>query len=213
MEPRGGGMRNGGEASDEGGGGSHPKRRRGRPKTRTQAFVARGVALRAIRPREVQHEQEGAHAEEILRVGGGQGVLGPGRVSLHRELADTPPASFGSRRRGPRRGGSVRRPARPGGAQEQHAWRDIAPAMSPPVGEVPSVSIPVPELGITSTSNACRRRRRTNQVARDGPPAKRVCSGVRKERTEEERRDDLTSVLRYLDEEFAEKQQLSHNRE
>ncbi|KAH6983691.1 hypothetical protein BKA56DRAFT_615638 [Ilyonectria sp. MPI-CAGE-AT-0026] len=79
IEPRGGGMRNGGEASDEGGGGSHPKRRRRRPKTRTQAFVARGVALRAIRPREVQHEQEGAHAEETLRVGGGQGVLGPGR--------------------------------------------------------------------------------------------------------------------------------------
>lgn len=116
MEPRGGGMRNGGEASAEGGGGSHPKRRRGRPKTRTQAFAAREVALRAIRPREVQNEQENAHAEETLRAGGGQGVLGPGRVRLHRELADTPPAPFGSRRRRSRRGGSIRRPARPGGA-------------------------------------------------------------------------------------------------
>ncbi|KAH6874287.1 hypothetical protein B0T10DRAFT_376985, partial [Thelonectria olida] len=46
-----------------------------------------------------------------------------------------------------------------------------------------------------------------------GPPVKRVRSSVRRERTEEERREDLASVLRYLDEEFAEKERLSHNRE
>ncbi|KAH6869547.1 hypothetical protein B0T10DRAFT_593486, partial [Thelonectria olida] len=58
-----------------------------------------------------------------------------------------------------------------------------------------------------------RRRKRTTQVAREGPPAKRVRAGIRKERTEEERREDLTSVLRFLDDEFAEKERLSHDRE
>ncbi|KAH7117230.1 hypothetical protein B0J13DRAFT_533028 [Dactylonectria estremocensis] len=76
-EPRGGGTQKGHEPADDGG--KHPKRRTGRPRTRTQAFIAGGVALRAIRPREVQHEQEDAHAEETLRPGGGRGVLGPGR--------------------------------------------------------------------------------------------------------------------------------------
>ncbi|KAH6874269.1 hypothetical protein B0T10DRAFT_552895 [Thelonectria olida] len=210
-EHRGGGTQKGHEPADEGG--IHPKRRPGRPRTRNQASIAGGVALRAIRPREVQHEQEEAHTEETLRPGGGRGGFGPGRAGLRRGPADTPPAPFGSRRRGSRRAESARRPARPGGAQEQQAWRHIAPATSPMVREILAESVPVPELETTSTSNASRRRRRTNQIAREGPPVKRIRSDARKERTEEERREDLTSVLRSLDEEFAEKERLSHNRE
>ncbi|KAH7114033.1 hypothetical protein EDB81DRAFT_823558, partial [Dactylonectria macrodidyma] len=163
--------------------GNHSNRRTGEPSIRTQAFIARGGALRTLRPRE----------------------LDPERAGLHRGPADTPPAPFGSRRRG----------ARLGGAPEQQAWRHIAPATSPASREVVTVPGPVPELEITSTSNASWRRRRTtmNQAAGEGRSVKRVRSGVRKERTEEERREDLASVLRCLDEEFAEKERLSHNRE
>ncbi|KAH8648254.1 hypothetical protein BGZ61DRAFT_488071 [Ilyonectria robusta] len=72
-------VRNSDEAADEGGDRKHPKRRLGRPRTRTQAFIAGGVALRAIQLRKIQHKQEDIHTKETLRPGGGRGALSPGR--------------------------------------------------------------------------------------------------------------------------------------
>lgn len=168
MEPRGSSVRNGDKAADERGGGNYPKCRLGRPRTRTWAFIAGGVALRAIRPREVQHKQEDVYAEEILRLGGSRRVFSLGRLSQHCGPADNPPAPFGSRWRRSRRAGSVRRPIRLRGAQEQHAWRDIAPATPPPARKVPAESVLIPVLEIILTSNTSWRRRRINQIAKEG---------------------------------------------
>lgn len=49
--------------------------------------------------------------------------------------------------------------------------------------------------------------------AREGPLAKLVRSGICKEKVGEERREDLTSILRYCDGECTEMERLSCNRE
>jgi hypothetical protein len=143
------------------------------------------------------------------------GGVDPVRAGLHRGPADTPPAPFGSRQRGSRRTGSARRPMRQGGAQEQQARRNITPVTSSSVREVlvESGSVPIPEQEIILTSNGSRQRKRMTQVAREEPQVKQVCAGIRKERIEKERREDLISILRFLDDKFAKKEWLSYNRE
>jgi len=78
-----------------------------------------------------------------------------------------------------------------------------------------AVAVTEPGLGpdISSTLRAPRRKRKTNTAGREGPPAKRARSGARKERTEQEWEEDVASVLRCLDEEFAEKERLSLDKE
>ncbi|RKK84509.1 hypothetical protein BFJ68_g17351, partial [Fusarium oxysporum] len=186
----------------------HQKRRRGRPVTRTQAAIPGAVAPRAIRPREATRGQEQASVEQPLRSGSGREDSNLGREHPQHRATDVPPAPFGSKR-----GKRVRPPTRAREAQEQQTLRQIIPAAQ----EAPAVAVAVTEPGlgpdISSTLSAPRRKRKTNTAGREGPPAKRARSGARKERTEQEWEEDVASVLRCLDEEFAEKERLSLDKE
>ncbi|KAJ4217443.1 hypothetical protein NW757_014636, partial [Fusarium falciforme] len=182
----------------------HQKRRRGRPVTRTQATIPVAIAPRAIRPREATRGQEQASVEQPLRSGAGREGSNLERGHPQRRATDVPPAPFGSRR-----GKHVRRPARTREPQEPQAPRQIIPATQ----EAPAVTEPGLGPDISSTLNAPRRKRNTNTAGREGPPAKRARLGAHKERTEQEWEEDVASVLRCLDEEFAEKERLSLNKE
>ena len=186
----------------------HQKRRRGRPVTRTQTAIPGAVAPRAIRPREATRGQEQASVEQPLRSGSGREDSNLGREHPQHRATDVPPAPFGSKR-----GKRVRPPTRAREAQEQQTLRQIIPAAQ----EAPAVAVAVTEPGlgpdISSTLSAPRRKRKTNTAGREGPPAKRARSGARKERTEQEWEEDVASVLRCLDEEFAEKERLSLDKE
>lgn len=61
-----------------------------------------------------------------------------------------------------------------------------------------------------SAASHVARRKRTNQTRTDDAPAKRVRSRIHEERKDEERREDVPSVLK---EEFAEKERLSYGKE
>ncbi|PCD21946.1 hypothetical protein AU210_015749 [Fusarium oxysporum f. sp. radicis-cucumerinum] len=186
----------------------HQKRRRGRPVTRTQAAIPGAVAPRAIRPREATRGQEQASLEQPLRSGSGREDSNLGREHPQHRATDVPPAPFGSKR-----GKRIQPPTRAREAQEQQTLRQIIPAAQ----EAPAVAVAVTEPGlgpdISSTLSAPRRKRKTNTAGREGPPAKRARSGARKERTEQEWEEDVASVLRCLDEEFAEKERLSLDKE
>jgi hypothetical protein len=173
-----------------------------------QASTIGGVNRQAIRPREVRHQE--AHVDELLRPEDGNRRPGPKRASLHRRPIDTFPAPFGSVRCGSRRVGDAQRPTRAGGAEERQEerqeWRHIAPAaQETPVGPEPGPQI-VPALNVP-------RRKRRRRASRDSLPAKRARSGVHKERTDDERKGDVASVLRWLDEEFAERERLFYSKE
>ncbi|KAL9561046.1 hypothetical protein ACKAV7_014787 [Fusarium commune] len=186
----------------------HQKRRRGRPVTHTQTAIPGAVAPRAIRPREATRGQEQASVEQPLRSGSGREDSNLGREHPQHRATDVPPAPFGSKR-----GKRVRPPTRAREAQEQQTLRQIIPAAQ----EAPAVAVAVTEPGlgpdISSTLSAPRRKRKTNTAGREGPPAKRARSGARKERTEQEWEEDVASVLRCLDKEFAEKERLSLDKE
>ncbi|KAG7403652.1 ATP-dependent DNA helicase PIF1 [Fusarium oxysporum f. sp. rapae] len=182
----------------------HQKRRRGRPVTRTQATIPVAIAPRAIRPREATHGQEQASVEQPLRSGADREGSNLERGHLQRRATDVLPAPFGSRR-----GKHVRRPARTREPQEPQAPRQTIPATQ----EAPAVTEPGLGPDISSTLSAPRRKRNTNAAGREGLPAKRARLGAHKERTEQEWEEDVASVLRCLDEEFAEKERLSLNKE
>jgi hypothetical protein len=57
------------------------------------------------------------------------------------------------------------------------------------------------------------RRKRIRRASRDGQPAKRARQEVHEEPTDGERKREFASVLCWLDEEFAEKERLSHSME
>ncbi|CAI6027519.1 unnamed protein product [Clonostachys chloroleuca] len=182
----------------------HQKRRRGRPVTLTQATIPVAIAPRAIRPRETTRGQEQASVEQPLRSGADREGSNLERGHLQRRATDVLPAPFGSRR-----GKHVRRPARTREPQELQAPRQTIPATQ----EAPAVTEPGLGPDISSTLSAPRRKRNTNAAGREGLPAKRARLGAHKERTEQEWEEDVASVLRCLDEEFAEKERLSLNRE
>ncbi|KAH6999886.1 hypothetical protein EDB80DRAFT_687973 [Ilyonectria destructans] len=95
MELLGGGMRKGGEAADAGGVGNHPKRRLGRPRTRTQAFVA-GQDIAAQTQKRVERTatcatRRSARASSLERYRPGDvpaGTGGPGRASDQSRVRD-----------------------------------------------------------------------------------------------------------------------------
>ncbi|KAH7115418.1 hypothetical protein B0J13DRAFT_207705 [Dactylonectria estremocensis] len=171
-----------------------PKAYTGLTESRERAYPSPGPTQQSL----------GSEASaETYEVGGGARLE---TVTLHRRPIDGPPAPFGTARRGSRRADNARRPGRVQRAQGRQTWRHIAPA----TGKIPVVPEAGPEP--MSASNVPRRKR-TNQASKDDAPAKRARSGFYDERTDEERREDVASVLRWLEEEFAEKERLSYSKE
>ncbi|EKG09157.1 hypothetical protein MPH_13841, partial [Macrophomina phaseolina MS6] len=68
----------------------------------------------------------------------------------------------------------------------------------------------VEEVRLAESSPCARQGKRARPRSTDQPQSKHARTVVRRERSDEEQEGDLASVLRSLDEEFAEKERLSH---
>ncbi|KAH7302897.1 hypothetical protein B0I35DRAFT_517610, partial [Stachybotrys elegans] len=136
-------------------------------------------------------------------------------ASQRNRPANTLPAPFGTLQRRSRQAETTERPlATILRTQENRLPRQILPATDLLVSETEPRprQMPRPETLVTPRMPR-RRKRRAGSAALAAPAAKKTRTTVRKERTEEEWKEDVASVLRCFDEEFDEKERLSYNRE